>query len=161
MPREVWSHNTTVSKATNFTPFQLLFRAEAILPKEIKHRRLRTVVEASPCPSEAEEKDLLESDRLKAVANLKKYQDKTRSWRDLKVKIREFDVGDLVLLQSPHIESSEKLESIWDRPYVVAEKQDQGPTISLIPKERCWSIRGMQITFIIFMFKYFVRMEVS
>jgi hypothetical protein len=32
-------------------------------------------MKTSPCPSEVEEKDLLESDRLKAVANLQKYQD--------------------------------------------------------------------------------------
>jgi hypothetical protein len=32
-----------------------------------------------PCPSEAEEKDLLESKRLKVVVNMQKYQDKTRS----------------------------------------------------------------------------------
>jgi hypothetical protein len=37
-------------------------------------------------PSEAEEKDLLESERHKAVANLQMYQDETRSWRDSKVK---------------------------------------------------------------------------
>jgi hypothetical protein len=68
-------------------------------------------MEALSCPNEAEEKDLLESDRLKVVANLQKYQDKTRSFRDPKVKIREFDVGDLVLLRSSRMESSAKLES--------------------------------------------------
>jgi hypothetical protein len=40
MPRAVWSHNTTICKATNFTPFQLLFGAEAVLPKEVKHQSL-------------------------------------------------------------------------------------------------------------------------
>jgi hypothetical protein len=79
MPRAVWSHNATVCRATNFTPFQLLFKAEAVLPKEVKHQSLRTIAEASPCPSEVEEKDLLEANRLKAVANMQKYQDKTRS----------------------------------------------------------------------------------
>jgi hypothetical protein len=58
-------------------------------------------------PIEAKENDLLESDRLKAVTNLQKYQDETRSWRDLKVKKREFDVDNLVLLQSPQMESSD------------------------------------------------------
>jgi hypothetical protein len=33
MLKAVWSHNTTVSRATNFTPFQLLFEAEGVLPK--------------------------------------------------------------------------------------------------------------------------------
>jgi hypothetical protein len=53
---------------------------------QIKHQSLRTTAEASLCPSEAENKDLLESDRLKEVTNLQKYQDETRSWRDPKVK---------------------------------------------------------------------------
>jgi hypothetical protein len=78
MPRAVWSHNKTVCRVTNFTPFQLLFRAEAVLPEEIKHQSLRTTTEVSPCPSKAKEKDLLEAGRLKAVENLRKFQDKTR-----------------------------------------------------------------------------------
>jgi hypothetical protein len=34
-------------------------------------------VEIPACPSEAEEKDLIVSDRLKVVANLQKYQEET------------------------------------------------------------------------------------
>jgi hypothetical protein len=56
------------------------------------------VIEVPVCPSKAKEKDLLESDRLKAVANLQKYQEETRAWRDPKVKLRKFDVGNLVFL---------------------------------------------------------------
>jgi hypothetical protein len=41
-----------------------------VLPKEIKHQSLCTIVEAPPCPSEAEEMDLLELERLKEVTNL-------------------------------------------------------------------------------------------
>jgi hypothetical protein len=70
MPRVVWSHNTTVCRATNFTSFWLLFRAEVVLPEEIKHQSLHTTAEAPPCPSEGEEKDLLLSERLKVVINL-------------------------------------------------------------------------------------------
>jgi hypothetical protein len=53
---------------------------------------------------------LLESDWLKAVANLQKYQDETRSWRDPKVKKREFDIENLVLLWRPRTERSDKHE---------------------------------------------------
>jgi hypothetical protein len=70
MPRAVWSHNTTTCRATNFTQFQLLFGVEAVLPEEIKHQSLCIAAETPLCPSEAVEKDLLESKRLKAVANL-------------------------------------------------------------------------------------------
>jgi hypothetical protein len=37
MPTVVWSHNTTVCRATNFTPFWLMYGAEAVLQKEVKH----------------------------------------------------------------------------------------------------------------------------
>jgi hypothetical protein len=92
MQRTVWSRNKIVCRATNFTPFQILFGAEVVLPEEIKHQILRTTVEASPCPSKAKEKDLLKSDKLKAVTNLQKYQDEMRSWRDPNVKKREYDI---------------------------------------------------------------------
>jgi hypothetical protein len=45
---------------------------------------------------------------------------------DLMVKKREFDVGNLVLLWSHRTESSDKLESKWDGPYVIVEKTRLG-----------------------------------
>jgi hypothetical protein len=62
-----------VCKALNFTPFQFLFRTKAVLSEEIKYQSLRTITEAPSCPNKAEEKDLLEPERLKAVTNLLKY----------------------------------------------------------------------------------------
>jgi hypothetical protein len=134
MPRAVWNHNTTVSRATNFTTFRLLFGDEVVLPEEIKYRSLRTTTVVPPCLSKAEDKLLLEPGKLKVVANLQKYQDETRAWRDPKVKLREFDVGDLVLLRSPHIESSDKLETKWVGQYVVAEKSGPGAYHLLDPQ---------------------------
>jgi hypothetical protein len=40
MPTAVWSHNTTVCRAIDFTPFWLMYGAEAMLPEEIKDRSL-------------------------------------------------------------------------------------------------------------------------
>jgi hypothetical protein len=60
------------------------------------------------------------------VANLEKYQDETRAWRDPKLKLREFEVGDLVVLWRPRTESSGKLESKRVRSYVVTEKSGPG-----------------------------------
>jgi hypothetical protein len=56
MQRAVWSHNTTVYRATNFTPFWLLFRIEAVLPEEIKHQSLCTTAKAPPCPMKQRKK---------------------------------------------------------------------------------------------------------
>jgi hypothetical protein len=40
LPTVVWSHNTIVHRATNFTPFRLMYGAKAVSPEEIKHRSL-------------------------------------------------------------------------------------------------------------------------
>jgi hypothetical protein len=39
----VWSHNTTMSRSTGFTPFKLLFGDEAITPEEAKAGSIRTL----------------------------------------------------------------------------------------------------------------------
>jgi hypothetical protein len=91
MPTAIWSQNTTVCRATNFTPFQLMYGAEAVLREEIKHRSPQTTTEAIECPNKAEDKDLFESDRIKVAVNLEKYEEETRAWRDPKVNLREFE----------------------------------------------------------------------
>jgi hypothetical protein len=42
----ILSHNTTVSRTTGFTPFELLYGEEAMLPEEIKHQSLHAITQA-------------------------------------------------------------------------------------------------------------------
>jgi hypothetical protein len=83
---------------------------------------LRATAESTPCPSEAEEKYLLELDRFKVVTNLQKYQEETRAWRNPKVKLKQFEVRNLILLRSPRMENAGKFEAKWIGPYMVSEK---------------------------------------
>jgi hypothetical protein len=152
MPTVVWSHNITVCRATDFTSFWLMYRAETMLPEEIKHWSLRVAAESTTCLNEADEKDLLESDRLKAVTNLEKYQEETRAWRYLKVKLKEFKARNLMLLWSPQMENTCKFESKWTEPYVVTEKTRPG-AYRLSDTQEFWSILGMWKTFTDFTFK--------
>jgi hypothetical protein len=69
---------------------------------------------------------LPKSDRLKAVTNLEKYQEETRVWRDPKVKLKQFEVRNLVLLRCPRTENTGKFEAKWIGPYVVSEKMWSG-----------------------------------
>jgi len=73
LPKAVWSHNTTVSRATKFTPFKLLFGEEAVTLEELKHRSPHTNIKAQPIVSEKDSKDILEPEKLKAIQNLQKY----------------------------------------------------------------------------------------
>jgi hypothetical protein len=55
----LWSHNTSESRATKFTPFKLLFSEEAILPEELHHTSPRILFPNS-LEDEALTKDLVE-----------------------------------------------------------------------------------------------------
>jgi hypothetical protein len=85
-------------------------------------RSARTRAEAIHSPTEAESKDLLELERMRAIENLQSYQKETRAWIDKKVKQKHIEARDLVLLQSPRTEATGKLESKWSGPFVVTKK---------------------------------------
>jgi ribonuclease HI len=81
----VWSHNTTVSRSTGFTPFKLLFGDEAITPEEAKAGSIRTTASTEDEADYHVAKDTIEGVRLQAVENVNKYQAETIKWRDRKV----------------------------------------------------------------------------
>jgi hypothetical protein len=81
----VWSHNTTVSRSTSFTPFKLLFGDEAITPEEAKTGSTRTTALTEDEADYHVAKDTIEGVRLQAVENINKYQAETIKWRDRKV----------------------------------------------------------------------------
>jgi hypothetical protein len=80
----VWSHNTTISRSTGFTPIKLLFGDEAITPEEAKAGSIRTVASAEDEADYSVVKDAIEGTRLQAMENINKYQAKTIKWHDRK-----------------------------------------------------------------------------
>jgi transposase InsO family protein len=76
----VWSHNTTVSRSTGFTPFKLLFGDEAITPDEAKIGSIRITSSAEDEADYQTTKDTIEGTRLQAIEHINKYQAKTIRW---------------------------------------------------------------------------------
>jgi hypothetical protein len=113
----LWSHNNIASRATCFTPFKLLYREEAMLPKEIKHQSLRVLKQALAADEEYS-KETIKGTRLEAVENINKYQEQTRKWRDTQVIRKLIQDGDLVLRRKPNTENTGKLQPKWEDPYV-------------------------------------------
>jgi hypothetical protein len=60
LSRVVWSHNTSVSRATNFMPLELLYGVELVTPEEKKLCSARTKPDAIYSPTETESKDVLD-----------------------------------------------------------------------------------------------------
>jgi hypothetical protein len=124
----VWSHNTTASRSTGFTPFKLLFGDEAITPEEAKAGSIRIVASAED-EAEADysvEKDVIEGIRLQAVENINKYQAETIKLRDRKVRLKKIEPGHLVLRRVANPETVGKLQLKWEGPFLVVSSSRPG-----------------------------------
>jgi hypothetical protein len=108
LSKVIWSHNTTVSRATGFTPSRLLFGTEAMTPEEIKNESMRVLKakEIEEVDQEVE-KDMIELTILEAAENFEKYQKETKTWRDKKVVRKDIKTGDLVLKRKKNWENRE------------------------------------------------------
>jgi hypothetical protein len=69
--------------------------------------------------NEEVDKDPVVIDRLDAVANLLKYQEETRKWRNKKVSLKNTQVRDFVLKRKKNVDSLGKLQFAWEGPYIV------------------------------------------
>jgi hypothetical protein len=121
LPRVIWSHNTTVLRATGFTPFHLLFATEAMTPEEIKNESMR-VLKAKEIEEvdQKVEKDMIELTILKAAKNIEKYKKVTKAWKDKKVVRKDIKTGDLVLKRK-NWENPGKLHESWKGSYIAKE----------------------------------------
>ena len=128
LTKVVWSHNTTTSRSTGFTPFKLLFGDEAITPEEAKAGSIRVVASAESGPEDTclVEKDALEGIRLQAVENINKYQAETVKWRDRKVRLKNIEPGHLVLRRVANPDTVGKLQLKWEGPFLVASSSRPG-----------------------------------
>jgi hypothetical protein len=122
LPEVVWALNTTESRATEFTPFRLLYGSEAMTSQELKHGSPRTNKSVVPDVDEPTSKDLIDGDRVLALQALDKYQVQIKAWPDNAVVPREFSEGDLVLVRTTRTESRGKLEPKWEGPFIVKRR---------------------------------------
>jgi hypothetical protein len=115
----VWSHNTTASRSTGFTPFKLLFGDEAITLEEAKAGSIRTTTSAEDKPDYQVTKDTIEGTRLQAIEHINKYQVETIKWHDRKVRLKNIKSGHLVLQRVANPDIVGKLQLKWEGPFLV------------------------------------------
>jgi hypothetical protein len=95
----VWSLRTTPSRATGFTPFFLVYGAEAVLPTDLEYGspRTRAYDDQSNQASREDSLDQLEEARDRALLHSARYQQFLRRYHARGVRPRDLQVGDLVL----------------------------------------------------------------
>jgi BRCT domain type II-containing protein len=126
LTKVVWSHNTTMSRSTRFTPFKLLFGDEAITLEEAKARSIRIVASAEDEVDYHIAKDTIEGTRLQAVENINKYQAETIKWRDRKVRLKNIKLGHVVLRRVANPDRVGKLQLKWEGPFLVVSSSRPG-----------------------------------
>jgi transposase InsO family protein len=99
LPSVVWSLRTTPSRATGFTPFFLVYGAEAILPTDLEYGspRTRAYDDRSNQASQEDSLDQLEEAQDMALLHSARYQQSLRCYHARGVRSRDLQVGDLVL----------------------------------------------------------------
>jgi transposase InsO family protein len=126
LPSVLWNLRTTPNSSTGYTPFFLLFGAEAVLPMDVHYSAPRMVayVEEDAEKALADAQDLLDEARDIALARSMVYQQSLRNYHSRRVHGCPFDglsakPGNLVLRLKQT--STSKLEPLWEGPYLVHE----------------------------------------
>jgi hypothetical protein len=88
LPSVVWSLRTTPSRATGFSPFFLVYGAEAILPTDLEYGSLRTKAydDQSNQTSREDSLDQLEEARDMALLHSAWYQQSLRRYHARRVR---------------------------------------------------------------------------
>jgi hypothetical protein len=104
-----------------YTPFFLLFGAEAVLPMDIRYSAPHVVAYAEEDADKTltDAQDLLDEARDVALVRSAVYQQSLRNYHSRRVRGRSFETGNLVLRLKQT--STSKLEPPWEGPYLVHE----------------------------------------
>ena len=115
LPSVLWSINTTPNRSTGYTPFFMVYGAEAVLPSDIRHDSLRVAayVEADNEKACQDALDLLDEERDLAMAYSAIYQQDLRRYHSRRVRSRTFQEGDLVLRLIQDQTDLHKLSPPW------------------------------------------------
>jgi len=153
VPRIVWAYHTTPQSSTMETPFSLVYGSDAMIPVEIHEsspRFLGFVVEES----NEERKgnlDLIDEAREEARIKAEALKRRVKRQYSSKVKLRQFQVGDLVMRKAHPYELENKLSPKWTGPFRVIKAKRNGSykleTLEGGPIPRSWNAANLMFYF--------------
>jgi hypothetical protein len=128
LPSVLWSLRTMPNRSTGFTPFFLVYGAEAVLPTDIIHDSPRTAayIEDDAELARQDGVDLLEEKRELALQRSAIYQQKLRSYHSRRVNRCSFREGDLVLRLVQDKRRRHKLSPPWEGPFAISKALKNG-----------------------------------
>jgi hypothetical protein len=128
----LWAYRTSVKTATSFSPFQLVYGLEAVLPIECQIPSLKLAVQLLPDTSPLEERlvhlEQLDEQRRDAALANEAHKNRVKCQYDRSVRPRVFSKGDLVLVydQDKDPLGAGKFKPMWFGPFIVKEVLKKG-----------------------------------
>ena len=114
----LWGMRTTPNRTTGYTPFFMVYGAEAVLPCDIIHDspRVRMYEEKEAELDRQDNLDALQEERDVAKARSTFYQQQARRYQSREVRAKTYNVGELVL----HLpeKKKKKLKPKWEGPFI-------------------------------------------
>ena len=99
LPSILWAYKTAVRTPIGETPFKLTYGTEAVIPVKVGVASIRWELfqEENNDDQLWVNLDCIDEVREKASDKMTKYQQKMAEYYNKRVKLRRFDIGDLVL----------------------------------------------------------------
>ena len=99
LPNDLWAYKTIARTLTRETPFRLIYGTEAVIPVEIGVTSTRWAAFSKEGNDEELRinLDCLDEVRENASSRMAKYRQKMAEYYNRRVKLRQLDIGDLVL----------------------------------------------------------------
>ena len=117
VPVVLWAYRTTYKRATNQTPFKLVYGQESIDPFYFRQRTLQIVEVLKLDIGEAKHERIfqfqkLEEDKIISLQHQESQKQHQKAWHDRNIKSKNILVSDLVLLYHSRIKGKpRKLET--------------------------------------------------
>jgi hypothetical protein len=126
----VWSLRTTLSRATEFTSFFLVYGAKAVLSTDLESGspKVKGYDESTNQRAREDSLDQLDEARTVALMHSTRNQQALRRYQAQKIQRRDFDEGDLLLRLRQDNQGRHKLSPPWEGPYVVVKVLKPTPT---------------------------------